>query len=90
MLMQNFKPADKLGLTEIEKQALIKAMTMLEQGLIKHIKSYDYDTHAESDGAAFTGHFNMDQWCMPATCGTVACIGGTAELVGKLPRGSLD
>ncbi len=82
MLMQNFKSADELGITEPQFDALRKTLVLLETGKLQHAIDFEY---RDGDGALqFTGHFSMDDWGALASCGTVACIGGTAELVGKL------
>jgi hypothetical protein len=75
MLMQNFMSADTLGLKEIEYTSLIKVLVMLETGQIERNK----------EELLIPGKmmFNMDDWCSGNHhCGTVSCIGGTAELVG--------
>lgn len=80
MLAQNFKPADELLITEAQKDALIKTLVLLETGRLKHVPA---DVLAIR-GEHFTGHFNMDSWCWKSPCGTVACIAGTAELIGNV------
>jgi hypothetical protein len=82
MLAQNFKTAEDLALKEVEKDALIKTLVFLETKKIKHVGfcnewSITYDHK-------FTGHFNMATWGRAAPCGTVACIGGTADRLGNL------
>lgn len=83
MLAQNFKSASALGITEPQKEALMKTLVLLETGKLVHEKT---DSAWFPDtGEDFTGHFNMRQWNAAVHgCGTVACIGGTAELVGKV------
>jgi hypothetical protein len=82
MLMQNFKTAAELEISEKEKSALVKTLVLLETGKLKHTKPKfprDYSVDTE-----FSGLFNMSDWFYPSKCGTVACIGGTAELVGNM------
>jgi hypothetical protein len=83
MLMQNFKSAADLGISEPQKEALMKTLVLLETGKLQHIPDrdgFDMDFHAT---AAFSGKFNMNSWKHTyAKCGTVCCIGGTAELIG--------
>lgn len=86
MLAQNFKPAAELKLTELQKEALIKTLVLLETEKLKH--AYPDRRISEPDG--FTGHFNMSWWELPAACGTICCIGGTAELIGDLRPDELD
>lgn len=86
MLMQNFQTADQLGLTEQQRDALIKTLVLLETGKLTHVSAsgdFRFSDH-------FTGHFNMDNWNRSDACGTICCIGGTAELVGHLPLFSLN
>jgi hypothetical protein len=78
MLMQNFKSAADLGITEPQLSALIKTLVLLETGKLVHVPADDLRRGPKT----FTGHFNMDSWTWTGDCGTVACIGGTAEMVG--------
>lgn len=79
MLAQNFKSADELKITEPQKEALIKVLVLLETGKLIHTTDYSYSNDGKTK---FTGHFNMEEWGdWPHNCGTVACIGGTAELI---------
>lgn len=84
MLMQNFKSAADLGITEPQLSALQKTLVLLETGKVQHA---DFDGRG-SDGyredGPFTGHFNMGRWRAVQECGTVCCIAGTAELVGNV------
>lgn len=80
MLAQNFKSAAELRITQMQHKALMKTLVLLETGKLTHHKV----TGIESGNPdKFTGHFNMMFWNMKMNCGTVCCIGGTAELVGK-------
>lgn len=91
MLMQNFKTADELMLTERQFAALTKTLVLLETDALKHVELFDNDFPASPDArdGEFTGHFNMNGWNLQKTCGTVCCIGGTAELVGGLLQNEL-
>lgn len=85
MLTQNFKTADELEITEPQFDALRKTLVLLETGKLVHVPS-------SSDGDArahFTGHFNMCNWSAKHDCGTIACIGGTAELIGNVSFGHI-
>jgi hypothetical protein len=86
MLMQNFKSADELEITEPEKEALIKTLVLLETGELRHVADPDDLPKAWTPfrERKFTGDFNMIDWNYAHTCGTCCCIGGTAELVGGL------
>lgn len=80
MLAQNFKSAVDLRISEAQKDSLIKTLVLLETGGMRHSPcdfGYDFDATP-----TFTGHFNMARWGnISSSCGTVACIGGTAELI---------
>jgi hypothetical protein len=74
-----FQTPHQLGIPEDQHAALVKTLELMEAGKIVHVDEYTDCVIGE-----FTGHFNMDVWIGRADCGTVACIGGTAELVGKV------
>jgi hypothetical protein len=92
MLAQSFLPAADLGITEPQKEALMKTLVLLETGRLRHAKGVD-NGWFPNRGTIFEGHFNMCQWnsAVP-NCGTVACLGGTAELISgvKFDQGSLN
>lgn len=90
MLAQNFQSAEKLLITERQRQALIKTLTLLETNKLKHFPRKRQTFHIAEDKLSlnFTGQFNMDVWLAKTSCETVACIGGTAELVGQVDFGS--
>lgn len=83
MLAQNFKSAADLDITEAQKDALIKTLVLLETGKLEFTKSPGFSFLVDID-AKFTGHFNMAHWRRKTDCGTIGCIGGTAELVGDV------
>ncbi len=81
--------AEKLGILGKERDALIETLALLETNKMQHVPE---DWVAEANLGAwvpnfedmiFSGHFNMSCWTNGHKCGTVACIGGTAELLGK-------
>ena len=82
MLMQNFRTAADLGITEPQKEALMKTLVLLETGKLEHAKLGDRPSGDYREGGEFTGHFNMGRWQAVEECGTVCCIAGTAELIG--------
>jgi hypothetical protein len=82
MLMQNFKSAADLGLTERQKAALMKTLVLLETGKLQHVRPSDQSTGDYRQDGKFTGHFNMGRWRAVEDCGTVCCIAGTSELIG--------
>lgn len=85
MLMQNFMGAADLGITEPQKDALAKTLALLETGKLEHIPDRN-DLEMDFEAAkAFSGKFNMNSWSHTyEKCGTVCCIGGTAELIGRV------
>lgn len=82
MLAQSFQPATDLGISEAQKEALMKTLVLLETGKLAHAKITRPSAAAYREGGEFTGHFNMGRWQSQEDCGTVCCIAGTAELVG--------
>lgn len=81
MLAQSFLAADDLRITEAQKEALVKTLVLLETGKLVHTPKYEFKS---LNGKGFTGHFNMRAWETEADCGTIRCIGGTAEVVGNV------
>lgn len=81
MLAQSFLSAADLGITEPQRDALQKVLVLLETGKLAH---EDPDDCVADQSANFTGHFNMSWWRNKHSCGTVACIGGTAEMIGDV------
>lgn len=73
----HLSPAE-LDLTPEHHRALVLTLEYMRAGRIFHSPPVDI---FGSDGN-FTGHFNMRYWHRVADCGTVACIGGTAEMLG--------
>lgn len=87
MLAQNFKSAADLGITEPQLSALQKTLVLLETGKLRHITDDDAKIRVRNSWREagveprFDGNFNLSTWGMEASCGTVACIGGTAEAI---------
>lgn len=81
MLAQSFMSAADLGLFEVERDALIKTLHAMDRGELKHDPNPDI---LDIEGTIFTGTFNMFWWNKQSICGTVCCIGGTANLLGHL------
>lgn len=87
MLAQNFKTASDLGLTEKQLAALVATLGMLERGELAY-----FDRHRDSsrgESSALPSYFNMSDWSARYRCGTVCCIGGAAQAIGKLTRWEL-
>lgn len=89
MLAQNFKSAEELYLNEKQYQALIKTLKMLETKKLKHIDLNDFEILSLSEEQVGLV-FNMNRWNCTESCGTVCCIGGSAEIIGNLEKGELD
>lgn len=87
MLAQNFKSAADLGISEEQKDALAKTLVLLETGKLTHYTEELEHGHARGR-RKFSGLFAMDSWAGAHECGTVACIGGTAEIIGGVRFGS--
>lgn len=81
MLAQNFKSAADLGITEPQLSALQKTLVLLETGKLRHVSFYEMGNSVSRD-RSFSGQFNMGTYGFTHKCGTAACIGGTAELIG--------
>lgn len=98
MLAQSFKSADELGITEPQRDALMKTLVLLETGKLRHVPIYDDGGDLIDQirhvvplkARRFSYDFNMAEWSHPHSCGTVCCIGGTAEFVGGLELLSFD
>ena len=79
MIPNEFKSAEQLYLSEKQKEALVRTLELLENGKLLHVR--DFCPEIDKKGEKFTGHFNMAYWRAKDSCRTVACIGGTAELI---------
>ena len=86
MLAQNFKTASYLEITEKQKEALIKTLVLFETNKLTHKSERRSTIDWQEDlDPVFTGNFNMRFWGVEIPeCGTVACIGGTAEIIGDV------
>jgi hypothetical protein len=79
-----FLPAAQLGLAEKERDALIKTLLLMEAGKMVHVRSSVQEKARDGEYP-----FRMATWREQRDCGTVCCIGGTAELIEGLPEASL-
>lgn len=80
MLAQNFKTAAELGISEEKVSALCKTLALMDSGNLKLTE----ESPVFARKLSFSGQFNMNQWSASNKCGTIACIGGTAEIVGNV------
>lgn len=71
MLAQNFKTATDLGIKDVELDALIKVLGMLERGEIPK---------AAFDMGRFRPYYSSEE-SVVAECGTVGCICGWANFI---------
>jgi hypothetical protein len=87
MLAQSFLTAAELNITEPQYDALKKTLVLMETGKMKHVSEHEarfhvYNSWRESDANPhFDGNFSMVTWGAHTACGTVGCIGGTAEAI---------
>lgn len=82
MLAQSFLSAAELGISEEQKEALIKTLVLLEMGKLRHRRLSDLrDLRIFDHPREFTGDFNMAVVAAEHSCGTVCCIIGTAEAI---------
>ena len=79
-----FMTADELSITEPQRDALIKVLGLFEEGKMVHVKNISSlrDSYTPGKKRIFSHQFNMADWSYPHSCGTICCIGGTAELIG--------
>jgi hypothetical protein len=88
--MDRFLPASRLGLEERHRVALILVLEAHERGELRDVDYGNVNALLpNSVTAKFSGNFSMTTWMRSYECGTICCIGGTAELLGCLERGEL-
>lgn len=75
----NFKTAKQLNLTDEQHGALVKTLEFLESGKTLHFVNEDSRDLLRSK-RAFSLFF-MPTWIHRSSCGTVACLGGTAQIL---------
>ena len=85
MLAQNFKSAADLGISDKVYEALKKTLVLFETGKVmwQDVDSAINRGPDEGNNSPITFHFNMDQWAVKHDCGTIRCIGGMAEAIGR-------
>ena len=83
----DFKSAKELGLEQEEWEALITTLTLLENDAIVHVREMDHGIRAKDPKKPV---FNMAVWHERTACGSVMCIGGSAEFFGKLESNQLS
>jgi len=85
MTEKEFRTAKELQITEKQRCALVKTLQLLESGSMIHVTTLVSGDFYASLDIPLTCHFNMRHWrSEDKSCGTICCIGGTAELVGQV------
>jgi hypothetical protein len=89
-MSENFLSSADLKIPDRLRDAFIKTLALLESGKMRHV-STDGLKHAwiPPDARKFSSEFNMNNWSYPHDCGTVCCIGGTVELIGRFVIGTV-
>lgn len=77
MLARSFKTAEDLGLSEKERDALIKVLGMLERGDLVHINT----GRSKFPMSDVPNGFNMAHIGHRTECGTIGCMAGWARFV---------
>lgn len=73
--------AEQLGLTEAEHGSLVATLSLLECGELPYLPFDEYATVSKTKQRP-GNYFNMSHWQYESPCGTVCCMGGTAERLG--------
>ena len=88
MLAKTFLDSNQLGISDEQRDALILTLDFMEAGKMKHVMTGETNIigyELVDDPDEFKGSFNMDFWNVTdKDCGTVCCIGGTAEILGNV------
>lgn len=78
-----FKSHEDLGISKPEYDGLVKTLLLMENDQM-------YWIHGDAEKEEGQYPFNMATWREHMDCGSVCCIGGTAELVEGLKPWSLS
>lgn len=89
MLAQNFKTPADLGIQDKWFEALLKLLGMLERGELRHTSTVKLKPLCDDRVRPEVGLFNMNRWSVAFECGTVCCLGGTAEAIGGFRFGRM-
>jgi hypothetical protein len=87
MLAQNFLSPAELRLSDKQHAALVLALGAMERGELEYVNEYEeFFYMSDNRSKSPPKFFNIMYWNhyirARAGCGTIACIGGTAELLG--------
>jgi hypothetical protein len=80
MLAQNFKSAEDLGISEKDRNALMKVLVMMETGKMTYVPGREVGLHGRH--GVCDGYFSMNLSFGRHECGTTNCIRGAAIAVG--------
>lgn len=89
MLAQNFKKSSDLGITDAEFAALAAVLGMLERGDVRHVEKPQTIDFLKGSTIAPPAAFSIWSYYGESDCGTVCCICGWAEFIGRFPVGGL-
>lgn len=83
MLAQSFKTAKQLNIPEAAVEALKKTLVLLETEKLEYISEDIFPSRRGPKTVLLKDKswFNMGVWTTYRECGTVACIGGTAQAI---------
>lgn len=94
MLARSFKTARQLRIRQDVYDALILALHYFEREEPNHLDIEIAPSvilvEAEMGNPVPPPNFNMRCWRQKHDCGTVCCIGGTAEMLAGMPYASID
>lgn len=84
MLAKTYLTAKELNISEGHRDALFKVLDILEGDSIHYTVDVLPVDKLKDLPTGYEHYFNMAFWKEPHDCGTVACIGGMAEIVSGL------
>jgi hypothetical protein len=89
--MSEFLSAEALGIEQWVRDALVEVLKLFAAGKMIHadLQTTRF-TPREGRDREFSHEFNMACGASAHPCGTVACIGGTAEMVAGVKIGTMD
>ncbi|WP_027583959.1 hypothetical protein [Bradyrhizobium sp. Ai1a-2] len=81
-MSKDFLTSRQLRIDGWVRDALVTTLELLESGKMKHTQTDDvrYERVPMVD-RQFSHDFNMGEWNFSHECGSICCIGGTAELL---------
>ncbi|WP_027583958.1 hypothetical protein [Bradyrhizobium sp. Ai1a-2] len=90
-MSNDFLSAEALGIQPWVRDGLVEVLKLFDAGKMIHV----HVDHVPLNRVKIATHklsyeFNMARWMAKTECGTVACIGGTVELVARAQPGTMD